>query len=240
MAAMVSWFRSNFVQTAFLEIERNQLVCCARLAKAIRSAPCAMMIHHSVPEKSNQATAKLLHVALVDSWFTLKAPRQGKHWNLDHPIYKKYRPAAVWLHLIQCQWMLSLLSDVLSFYKQSQWGDVMHCWQLSGHALLGRWFGAKMADRLQHLSYPQVIGPLAWTVWLVHQHDICTILRCQGLQQLSIFEDKARESVRNKFSLIRGSRTFPYFSYTFFASVEQAHKIKATTDFCDESLVYVL
>ena len=19
--------------------------------------------------------------------------RQGKHWNLDHPIYKKYRPA---------------------------------------------------------------------------------------------------------------------------------------------------
>ena len=198
------------------------------------------MIHHSVPEKSNQATAKLLHVALVDSWFTLKAPRQGKHWNLDHPIYKKYRPAAVWLHLIQCQWMLSLLSDVLSFYKQSQWGDVMHCWQLSGHVLLGRWFGAKMADRLQHLSYPQVIGPLAWTVWLVHQHDICTILRCQGLQQLSIFEDKARESVRNKFSLIRGSRTFPYFSYTFFASVEQAHKIKATTDFCDESLVYVL
>ena len=29
-------------------------------------------------------------------------PRQGKHWNLDHPIYKKYRPAAT---LSGSRWM---------------------------------------------------------------------------------------------------------------------------------------
>ena len=49
-------------------------------------------------------------------------PRQGKHWNLDHPIYKKYRPAASGLHgtsWYHLEWQqklayLALKSEVMS------------------------------------------------------------------------------------------------------------------------------
>ena len=201
------------------------------------------MIHHSVPEKSNQATAKLLHVpALVDSWFTLKAPRQGKHWNLDHPIYKKYRPAAAWLHLIHCQWMLPLLSDALSFINRVN--EVMSCiadncpgtlcldvdsgpkWQIDCnicHIL-------SLAISMNSLTG---ISKNICTIWQMHGAKACNSSPFLRIRLGNLFGTCSQNVLKIKVFF----HTFHTFSYTFFASVEQAHKIKATADFCDESLV---
>ena len=70
---------------------------CFRWAKATPSVPSATTIRPSGLRRSDSD-------ARGPPWACC-FPRQGKHWNLDHPIYKKYRPAAARQHFLIAIWL---------------------------------------------------------------------------------------------------------------------------------------